>query len=120
MRERYLRQLKVVHDDLLRMGSRVEHALANAMRALDKWDTSMAQMVILGDKEIDQARDSIEEAILELLATQQPVLATDLRTLLASEADHQALCFETAAHRDAVQRFLDKAPAAFQWPAQPR
>ncbi|HNP72034.1 MAG TPA: phosphate signaling complex protein PhoU [Kouleothrix sp.] len=86
MRERYLRQLKVVHDDLLRMGSRVEHALANAMRALDKWDTSMAQMVILGDKEIDQARDSIEEAILELLATQQPVLATDLRTLNATIA----------------------------------
>ena len=28
MRDRYLRQLKLVHDDLLRMGSRVEHALA--------------------------------------------------------------------------------------------
>ncbi|KPV52656.1 hypothetical protein SE17_14160, partial [Kouleothrix aurantiaca] len=33
MRDRYLRQLKLVHDDLLRMGSRVEHALAEAMRA---------------------------------------------------------------------------------------
>lgn len=44
-------------------------------------------------------------------------LATDLRTLLASEADHQALCFETETHRSAVRRFLAKEPAAFQWPA---
>jgi 2-(1,2-epoxy-1,2-dihydrophenyl)acetyl-CoA isomerase len=44
-------------------------------------------------------------------------LASDLRTLLAHEADQQALCFETEAHRAAVQRFLDKQPAAFQWPA---
>jgi 2-(1,2-epoxy-1,2-dihydrophenyl)acetyl-CoA isomerase len=47
-------------------------------------------------------------------------LATDLRTALANEADHQALCFETDAHRAAVKRFLDKQPAAFQFPATPR
>jgi phosphate transport system protein len=86
MRDRYLRQLKIVHDDLLRMGSRVEHALADAMRALEKWDTSIAQHVIAGDKEIDEARTTIEEAVLELLATQQPVLATDLRMLNATIA----------------------------------
>ena len=86
MRDRYLRQLKVVHDDLLRMGSRVEHALTNAMRALETWDTSLARHVVTGDQEIDEARNSIEEAVLELLATQQPVLATDLRTLNATIA----------------------------------
>lgn len=47
-------------------------------------------------------------------------LATALPTLLDSEASHQALCFETGAHRDAVRRFLAKEPAAFQWPAAPR
>ena len=47
-------------------------------------------------------------------------LATDLRGTLASEADHQALCFETEAHRSAVRRFLDKQPAAFQFPAAGR
>ena len=86
MRDRYLRQLKLVHDDLLRMGSRVEHALADAMRALATWDTGLANQVIQGDREIDEARNTIEEAILELLATQQPVLATDLRTLNATIA----------------------------------
>ena len=44
-------------------------------------------------------------------------LATDLDTVLQHEADHQALCFQTDAHRQAVRRFLDKQPAAFQWPA---
>lgn len=86
MRDRYLKQLKLVHDDLLRMGSRVEHALADAMQALSTWDTSLAQQVVAGDKEIDAARTEIEEAVLELLATQQPVLATDLRTLNATIA----------------------------------
>jgi phosphate transport system protein len=86
MRERYLKQLKLVHDDLLRMGSRVEHSLADAMRALARWDTALARQVIVGDPEIDAARTSIEEAVLDLLAIQQPVLATDLRTLNATIA----------------------------------
>jgi 2-(1,2-epoxy-1,2-dihydrophenyl)acetyl-CoA isomerase len=33
-----------------------------------------------------------------------------------AEANAQALCFQTVQHREAVQRFLDKQPAAFQWP----
>src|SRR5690349_16498574 len=86
MRDRYLKQLKLVHDDLLRMGSRVEHALAHAMRALETWDTGLAQRVVVEDQEIDAARTAIEEAVLELLATQQPVLATDLRMLNATIA----------------------------------
>lgn len=43
-------------------------------------------------------------------------LASDLRTMLASEADQQALCFMTDAHREAVQRFLQKQPPAFRFP----
>jgi phosphate transport system protein len=86
MRARYVKQLNLVHDDLLRMGSRVEHALTDAMRALETWDTSLARHVVTGDQEIDEARNTIEEAVLELLATQQPVLATDLRTLNATIA----------------------------------
>lgn len=86
MRDRYLKQLKVVQDDLLRMGSRVEHALADSMQALEQWDTIRAQQVIHDDEEIDALRTSIEEAVLDLLATQQPVLATDLRRLSATVA----------------------------------
>ncbi len=45
-------------------------------------------------------------------------LGTDLQTLLVNEADHQSLCFQTSAHKTAVQRFLDKQPTAFQFPAR--
>jgi phosphate transport system protein len=81
LRGGYLRRLRVVHDDLLRMGSRVEHALADAMRALASWDTDIARNVITSDHAIDAARTTIEESVLQLFATQQPVLATDVRTL---------------------------------------
>ena len=57
MRDRYLKQLKLVHDDLLRMGSRVEHALIDAMRALESWDTSLARHVIAGDQEPEVVGD---------------------------------------------------------------
>jgi len=35
-----------------------------------------------------------------------------------AEANAQALCFQTTPHRQAVQRFFDKQPPAFQWPAR--
>ncbi|MDE2565433.1 MAG: enoyl-CoA hydratase/isomerase family protein [Burkholderiales bacterium] len=44
---------------------------------------------------------------------------SDLAATLACEADAQALAFQSAEHRAAVQRFLDKQPAAFHWPAPP-
>ncbi|MEN9933612.1 MAG: hypothetical protein RLZZ387_191 [Chloroflexota bacterium] len=85
MREHYTKQLQQIHDDLLRMGSRVEHGVADAMKALGRWDTDLAQRVIAGDREVDTLRTSIEENVLQVIATQQPV-ATDLRTLLATIA----------------------------------
>ncbi len=42
--------------------------------------------------------------------------AGDLRALLEVEANAQAVAFGTPQHREAVQRFLDKQPAHFQWP----
>ena len=41
---------------------------------------------------------------------------TDLHTMLDIEADAQALCFGSAPHKAALERFLDKQPALFQWP----
>jgi 2-(1,2-epoxy-1,2-dihydrophenyl)acetyl-CoA isomerase len=43
-------------------------------------------------------------------------LSSDLDSLLAVEADSQALAFGSDYHAQAVQRFLDKQPASFQWP----
>jgi len=41
-----------------------------------------------------------------------------LEAALENEANAQALCFQTTPHRQAVQRFFDKQPLAFQWPIQ--
>jgi phosphate transport system protein len=85
MRVHFTKQLQQVNDDLLRMGSRVEHALADIRQALEVRDTDLAQRVIAGDPEIDAARSAIEEQVLDIIAMQQPV-ATDLRRLLATIA----------------------------------
>ena len=85
MRHRYARQLQNVHDDLLRIGSRVEHGLADAMRALTSADAALAANVVAADREIDRTHVAIDEQIFELIAMQQPV-ASDLRTLLATSA----------------------------------
>ena len=39
-----------------------------------------------------------------------------LEAAFEAEANGQALCFQTTPHRQAVQRFFDKQPLAFQWP----
>ena len=40
-----------------------------------------------------------------------------LESALEDEANAQALCFQTTPHREAVQRFFDKQPLTYQWPA---
>lgn len=41
-----------------------------------------------------------------------------IEAALEDEATAQALCFQTAPHKEAVQRFFDKQPPAFQWPGK--
>lgn len=85
MRQRYARQLQNIHDDLLRIGSRVDLGLANALQALAAADANLASQVVAGDRDIDRTHQIIDEHVFELIATQQPV-ASDLRTLLATTA----------------------------------
>lgn len=77
-RDRYVHQLENLRDDLLRLGSMVEHALQLAMRSLETWNMTIAAQVINDDTEIDEARKTAENQVIILLATQQPV-AGDLR-----------------------------------------
>jgi phosphate transport system protein len=77
-RERYIHQLETLREDLLRLGSMVEHALIRAMRSLETWNTTVAAQVLSDDEQIDEARRDLENRVTLLLATQQPV-AGDLR-----------------------------------------
>lgn len=42
----------------------------------------------------------------------------DVRQVLEAEANGQAICFESAYHRDAVERFMNKQPLPLQWPSE--
>jgi phosphate transport system protein len=82
-RERYTQQIAGLRDDLLRMGSMVEQALLKAGRALETWDTDLAAQVIKEDVQIDSVWHDLEERTIHLLATQQPIVASDLRLCTA-------------------------------------
>lgn len=86
LRERYAHQIGGLKDDLLRMGSMVEQALIHALKALETWDTTIAAQVISDDRQIDQVWRSLEERIITLLATQQPIVARDLRLCMVVSA----------------------------------
>ncbi|MEJ7635944.1 phosphate signaling complex protein PhoU [Aeromicrobium sp.] len=83
MRDQYYEQLDAIVDDLVNLTGTVRRAVADATKALLEADAQIAESVIAGDKDIDEATEIIEERTLLLLATQQPV-ATDLRQLVAT------------------------------------
>ena len=74
-----LSELKVA---LLNMSGEAQAALAAAVEAVLQRDGDKASQVILGDKEIDHLELEVEETVIRLLATQQP-MARDLRLLMA-------------------------------------
>ncbi len=77
--DRHLRQLQ---DDLLVLGSMVEKAIDKALDALKRRDLELSRQVVQEDDIIDKKRFELEEACIELIATQQPI-ARDLRILVA-------------------------------------
>jgi phosphate transport system protein len=75
-----LSELKVT---LLNMSGDAQAALAAAVEALLQRDGRKAEDVITNDRELDRQENEIEEKVIRLLATQQP-MARDLRFLTAS------------------------------------
>jgi phosphate transport system protein len=76
------KQLNMVQDEILLLGSMVEQATLNAVKTLKTHDINQARAVFEQDQTINEKRYAIENAILILMATQQP-MARDLRTLAA-------------------------------------
>jgi len=68
---------------LLTMSGEAQDALGHALDALLKRDGPLAAQVIAGDRTIDALELEIEETVVDLLATQQP-MARDLRLLMAA------------------------------------
>lgn len=83
MRIRYEEQLKTLHEELVRMGSMCEQAIALAVQALNKRDEALLDRAEEIDQGIDKMEREIESLCLRILLQQQPV-AADLRTISAA------------------------------------
>ncbi len=83
IRERFMRKLGELQADILKMGNMVDDQLTVALEALENLDLEKAQEVILLDKQVNEARFSIEEDCFTLIVTQQPA-AGDLRRVVAA------------------------------------
>ncbi|VXC59371.1 phosphate signaling complex protein PhoU [Nocardioides sp. AX2bis] len=82
MRDVFHEQLDAIFSDLASICRNVETAVGLATRALTEGDAEIAQRVISSDREIDLARERVEDAAFNLLSLQQPV-AGDLRMVVA-------------------------------------
>lgn len=81
-RETLDRQMRQIEDEVLLLGSMVEQSVLTAVDSLKHRDLEIAHQVIEDDQSINEKRYAIENAILILIATQQPI-AHDLRLLAA-------------------------------------
>jgi phosphate transport system protein len=68
---------------LLTLSGEAEAALSAAVQALLHRDAAKAAMVIAGDDTVNELENEVEDAVVQLLATQQP-MARDLRLLMAA------------------------------------
>ena len=76
------REIHHLQDEVLLLGSMVEQALLNAIDSLKRRDVESARKVYLDDDLVNEKRYAIENRVLILFATQQPI-AHDLRLLAA-------------------------------------
>lgn len=81
-RETFDRQINQVRDEILLLGSMVEQAMLSAVDSLKQRNVNVATTVLKADNQINEKRFAIENAILIIIATQQPI-AHDLRLLAA-------------------------------------
>lgn len=83
MRNRFDKQLDMLHNDMIEMGNLIEQAIEQAVNALIHRDVDLAQKVIAFDSVIDEQEKEIENICFKLLLQQQPV-ARDLRVISAA------------------------------------
>ncbi len=81
-RDTFDKKIQQIKDEILLLGSMVEQATLDSVASFKIKDLQAAHQVIEDDQSINDKRFAIENAILILFATQQP-LAHDLRLLAA-------------------------------------
>lgn len=82
LRKTFESEIQQLKDEIILLGSMVEQNLLDSVEAMKKRDSAASEKVVLLDKEINQKRFDLENQVMIIIATQQP-MAHDLR-LLAS------------------------------------
>jgi phosphate transport system protein len=83
METHFQQELNKLKGSLLQMAGLAERAISNAVEALVKRDTSLAEKTIGEDEKINQMELRIDEMCLKLLALHQP-MAADLRFITSA------------------------------------
>lgn len=78
-RETLDKKLQLLHQEILEMESMVEYATLQAVEALKRKDLQLAHQIYQGDREINARRIALENDCMVTIATQQPIMASDLR-----------------------------------------
>jgi phosphate transport system protein len=81
-RQSFDRELQRLQDEVLALGSMVEEALVNSVQQLKQRDFVGSKRLIAADQDVNERRFAMEEDVLTLIATQQP-MAGDMRLLAA-------------------------------------
>lgn len=82
-RERFEQEMSHLQEQVLALGSLAERAVRESVAALAAQDLAAARRIIDSDHLINERRFELENEILTIIATQQP-LAGDLRKLASS------------------------------------
>lgn len=83
MRSKFDEQLKLLNEEMIRMGMMIEENIQSAIEALVKSDINKAREIMEMDSQVDKKQRDIESLCFNLLIRQQPV-ARDLRAITAA------------------------------------
>jgi phosphate transport system protein len=84
MERHFQHELESLKTSLIKMGSVVEESIGFAIRAALERNASLIEKVIAAENRINSLEIEIDNAIIDLLALQQPV-ASDLRFIIAAQ-----------------------------------
>lgn len=80
IRKTFEQEIQQLKDEILLLGSMVEQAMLDAVEALKKRDIRWSEQIIANDKKINEKRFYLENKVMIVIATQQP-MARDLRVI---------------------------------------
>jgi phosphate transport system protein len=83
VRKNFENELQVLKDKLSHMGALAEEAFKDSIESLKSQDLDLAEKVLAGDEAINQLEEEIEELVVKIIASQQPV-ASDLRKIMSA------------------------------------